>query len=443
MRILKFGGSSLADAERLVAASETVARVDGPRVVVVSAVGDTTDRLVEVARWAVTGQAAAARDAAARLVADHGQLAGALVSGRRLRDVLARQEQVGETLDRLVQGAGCLGELPPAAEAQLLGAGEALSCGLMEAALRRIGVQAAWQDAADLVAGRPERWGVAPDLEATRRRCRSLHFDHGSVVVTQGFVARGPRAEPLLLGRGGSDTTATLLGAALEAEEVAILTDVEGVASADPRVVPEARCLGRLGWAEAEELATWGAAVLHAKAVAPAVEGGVPVRIAHAATPDADGTRIGGEGAPVRAVLARRGLDLVRLAGRGVGFEAHAGLVREAEAADARVVALAWADRALTALVEPPEDRAPLLEALGRLGTVDHRPDQAVISCYGAGPRGAALLGEATGGDGWFVPAAGPGVLRAAVPADAADHVVRRMHEGLFEGRTMGRRPAA
>jgi aspartate kinase len=443
MRVLKFGGSSLADADRLAAAAETVARVDGPRVVVVSAVGDTTDRLVAVARWATTGQAAAACDAVARLVADHGHLAGALVSGRRLRDVLARQEQVGETLARLVQGAACLGELPPAAAAQLLGAGEALSCGLMEAALGRIGVRARWQDAAELVAGRPDRWGVAPDLEATRRRCRALHFDHSTVVVTQGFVARGPRAEPLLLGRGGSDTTATLLGAALGADEVAILTDVEGVATADPRVVPEARCLRRLGWAEAEDLATWGAAVLHARAVGPAVEGGVPVRIANAATPDADGTRIGAEGAPVRAVMARRGMDLVRLTGRGVGSETHAGLVRSAEAADARVVAVAWADRALTVLVEPPEDRASLLDALGRLGTVDHHPDQAVVSCYGAGSRAATLLGEATGGNGWFFPAGDPGALRVVVPAGLADGVVQRVHDGLFERRTVGRRPAA
>ena len=145
----------------------------------------------------------------------------------------------------------------------------------------------------------------------------------------------------------------------------------------------------------------------------------------------------------VRAVMARRGMDLVRLTGRGVGSETHAGLVRSAEAADARVVAVAWADRALTVLVEPPEDRAPLLDALGRLGTVDHHPDQAVVSCYGAGSRAATLLGEATGGNGWFFPAGDPGALRVVVPAGLADGVVQRVHDGLFERRTVGRRPAA
>jgi hypothetical protein len=184
---------------------------------------------------------------------------------------------------------------------------------------------------------------VAPDLEATRRRCRSLHFDHGSVVVTQGFVARGPRAEPLLLGRGGSDTTATLLGAALEAEEVAILTDVEGVASADPRVVPEARCLGRLGWAEAEELATWGQRCSTPRRWRP------PLKVACRCASPMPRRRM--PMAPESAARERRcgrcwrdgGWIWCAWQGAGVGFEAHAGLVREAEAADARVVA--WPGR--------------------------------------------------------------------------------------------------
>ena len=329
--VMKFGGSSLADAERIEAAARLVAAQhaayreaqSAPPVVVVSALGGVTDALVALV-------ASAEREALDAPALDalrqrhRGAATGRLVSDDR-DAVLDDLDALHARLADVLRGMAALGEASPRATDRALGMGERASAVLMASALRARGLNAQALDAAEIVRTDSAFGAANVDEAETARLVRdAAEARPGVVLVVPGFTGADAAGRPTTLGRGGSDLTASLVGAALGAARIEIWTDVDGVLTADPRLVEDAFPIPRMTYAEAAEMATFGARVLFPPTMAPALRAGVPIHVRNTFRPDAPGTVVSAEGAgldaghPVRGVASVPEVALLTLAGGGL-----------------------------------------------------------------------------------------------------------------------------
>lgn len=256
--------------------------------------GKTTNRLVEALEAAVSGDEAGARDQIFRLRRD----TLATVEGffGRGADRVARQIQENfAELDRMARAVAVLRSVPAASRDQFLAHGELVSSAVVTEALALYGLAAVRVDAREIFLT-DDRFGRAqPDLSETGRRARTRLAplcDSRQIPVLGGYIGATREGQTTTLGRGGSDYTAAILGAALDASAVEIWTDVDGMMTADPRIVPEARVIGRMASEEASELAYFGARVLHPLTLAPAMEKAIPVRVRNSRRPEVAGTEI-------------------------------------------------------------------------------------------------------------------------------------------------------
>jgi bifunctional aspartokinase / homoserine dehydrogenase 1 len=294
--ILKFGGTSVGTAENLGSACRIAAGAARERrvVVVVSALSGVTDALADAVSRAERGEAAH-RALVPDLLRRHGTLLEATGAGsgsaETARALHRRVARLAELLEEVARHGPC----PTDTQAEVLGIGERLAAPLFVAALRRAGLAAEEADAAALVRTDARFLDAVVDFPTTRRLVAGwwTRLPRSVVPVVTGFLGATALGRTTLLGRGGSDYTAAILGHSLEAERVEIWTDVDGVLSADPRLVEDARLLPRLAYAEAAALAAAGAKVLHPRMVAPLQERGIPVVIRNTLRPDTPGTWVG------------------------------------------------------------------------------------------------------------------------------------------------------
>jgi aspartokinase/homoserine dehydrogenase 1 len=324
-RVHKFGGTSLADAACFRRVAALLQESATPRfLVVASACAGVTDRLLAAAAAARNGSEAAWRAHLDELDALHTKLARAVMPPEACRDYLDDLHSEVEELAGVLRTVGLLADLPNGLRDRISGYGELWSSRLLAAVLRRTLPEhrVLWADARDLLVADPGELGPVVAWSETRARTARLAAGEAPVAaVAPGFVARDSGGRPITLGRNGSDLSAALFGVVLEADEVVIWTDVDGVLSADPRRVPEARVVATLSYDEAMELAYFGARVLHPRAIQPTVAAGVPVRIANSFAPGAAGTRIGvrgGAGHTVKGITTVEEMALVNLEGSGM-----------------------------------------------------------------------------------------------------------------------------
>ena len=318
-RAHKFGGSSLADAGRIRHVAGLMLDADEDRqVVVVSAMQGTTDALIGLAEAAAQGRDwQAALDG---LRQRHLQAADALLeSAAATRDWIDAQcAQLAE----LLRAVGLLRQPGRAAFERIQGMGEVLSSRLLHAHLRERGGDYALLDAREVLVVRPGELGVIVDWQESARRLTDWKLAHPqSRAVATGFVAAGPDGLPTVLGRNGSDFSAAIFAVLFDADELHIWSDVDGVLSADPRLVPEAVSLSAMSYREACELAYFGAKVIHPQTMTPAIARGLPILMRNTFNPAFAGTRIdadGGAGGPVKGLTLNRGLALVSLEGAGL-----------------------------------------------------------------------------------------------------------------------------
>lgn len=322
MIIHKFGGTSLGSAERIAAVADIVLmhQATGP-VVVVSAMSGVTNQLVAGARSAAKGQDAVYRQIKAKLLARHLDVVNTLLTnGRERLEVGGFIEDRLHTLEQLYRSIAVLGELTVRGTDAAASVGEMLSSHILAAVLRERGVRAQALNATELIVT-DDHFGAANPLMAdtgTRARPQIARLlERATVPVVTGFIGATATGIPTTLGRGGSDYSAAILGAALDADEVWIWSDVNGILTADPNLVAGARVLLELSYAEAAELAYYGADVLHPKTIRPVVEHGTPLRLLNSFEPDHPGTRIvakptsGRERLP--AILSSGGLSLIAI----------------------------------------------------------------------------------------------------------------------------------
>lgn len=294
-RVLKFGGTSVGSAAAVVAACGIVRRAAAAcqPLVVVSALSGVTGEIERL--LATAGERDPSWRAGFRVLGDRHRRQFIEVAGGRaaLPAADALDRGLGRLRD-LLQAVELLGEASPRLRAWVLAHGERLSTPIFAAALASSGMRAETLDGAEVLVAEGPHDDASPDVAASRPRLvQRLATVGASVPVVTGFFGADAFGEVRLFGRGGSDTSATALGAVLAAERVEIWTDVDGIATADPRVDPGAELLPHLTYDEAETMARAGAKVLHWKAVAPAREAAVPIVVRNTFRPLAHGTWIG------------------------------------------------------------------------------------------------------------------------------------------------------
>ncbi len=450
MRVLKFGGTSVGDpgCARTVVDLVTRRSHEG-LVVVLSATSGTTDRLAAIGEAAAAGRLRHALAGVATLRESHRRLLDELVpAGGRREAVAARCRSLLDRVEAMARGAAALGDLSATAAARLIAHGERLSTRILTAALAAEGLPVHEVDAAGIVVAEGDPLAGEAVLEATRERARSQLeplLEAGSIVLTQGFVASSPAGTPMTLGRGGSDWTATLLGACLGAEEVEIWTDVDGIMTADPSLVPAARPIPAMSFAEAAELAAFGARVLHPRTLLPAIERGIPVRVLNTRRPGMAGTvvlaDVPPDPRPVRSIAYKEGLTMVQLVSARM-FKAHGFLRRVFAVLDRHRLApdIAATSEVSVAMGFADAGRLPAaLAELAELGRVDVRPCQAVVCVVGDRLKGVPGIVAQVFADLGDVPASlvsfGGSEIALGLVVDEAHlaGVVHRLHLRFFE----------
>lgn len=317
MIVQKFGGTSVEDAaaiERLAGIVERT-RVERP-VVVVSAMGKTTDRLVASLGRACEGDGAAALEGVREIARATNAVADA-VFGRGAPPA-GHLSPLFAQLERMAEAVAVLRSVPPDARDLFLAHGELVSSWVVSHALCRRGIPAVRVDPRDVLVTDAHFGRAQPDMERTAAAAAERlggPAARGEIPVVGGFVGATADGRTTVLGRGGSDYSAAIFGAVLDASRVEIWTDVDGMMTADPRIVPEARVVDHISAAEASELAYFGARVLHPLTLAPAIEKGIPVRVRNSRRPELPGTEIR-PGAPppgedVRSIACKRGISTV------------------------------------------------------------------------------------------------------------------------------------
>jgi aspartate kinase len=327
---MKFGGTSVGSVDAMEQVVQIIRQElpQWPRIVaVVSALNGVTNLLLDTASRSALGDREASHPAAETLRARHHEMIDALIAGAE-RQELAREE-IGllvEDFSSRCQAVSILGEATPRALDAIAGLGERMAARILAAALESAGTPAQAVDATHLIVTDDAYQAAHPDLDATIQRTRDglePILERGQVAVVTGFIAATPAGIPTTLGRGGSDYSGALLGAALPANEVWIWTDVDGVMTADPRLVPEARTIPVLSYREVSELAYFGAKVLHPKTIRPVIEAGIGLRVCNTFNPANPGTRLVAElpspsTGVIKAVTAIRGLQMITIEGRGM-----------------------------------------------------------------------------------------------------------------------------
>ncbi|PYS81292.1 MAG: aspartate kinase [Acidobacteria bacterium] len=328
MRVMKFGGTSVGDATRIRGAAKIVADAarHGGVVAVVSAMSGVTNRLVEAALASAEGCGRAGVELRESLRAQHAAAIEALISDEAERARLtADVEQIAGDAATLCRGTAMLRELTPRALDAISSVGERLSARLMAGALKELGLRSVAVEATEVIVTDDEHGQAEPLMDETRERATKRLLPllaEGVVPVVTGFIGASRGGTLTTLGRGGSDYSATILGAALEAAEIIIWTDVDGVLTADPRLVSDARTINDISYAEAAELAYFGAKVLHPKTLRPVADAAIPVWIRNSFEPEKGGTKITPAGHPslsgVKAITAISDVSLITVGGRGI-----------------------------------------------------------------------------------------------------------------------------
>lgn len=396
MIVMKFGGSSLESAAAIESVAAIVqARLGRQPVVVVSAMGKTTDGLLAIGGKAASGERDQALARLCELKQYHRREAGPLVSESDRPELEAIIEEHFRELAEMVEGLAALGEMTPRSVDAISSYGERISSRIIALAFRARGIPSVHADARRLIVTDSRHTQAAPLFPETCARLAAAVAprvpDH--VVVLGGFIGSNEEGVTTTLGRGGSDFTASIVGAGLGAEEIQIWTDVDGVLTCDPTLVPEARRVKTISFAEAAELAYFGAKVLHPSTVLPAMEKNIPVRILNSRRPEVAGTLIVARASPcanvMKSVACKRNITVVDIHSTRM-LMAHGFLRRIFEVFDryeTPVDLLATSEVSLSLTIDTTARLGAICDELRPFSEVAVENDQAIVCVVGENLR--------------------------------------------------------
>jgi aspartate kinase len=403
MIVMKFGGTSVESAAAIERVASIVkARKERQPVVVVSAMGKTTNRLLAMAADAAAGRRAEALDQLYALRDYHREEAGRLVAAGDCAELEGLLDEHFQELGELVRGLAVIGELTPRFIDAISSYGERLSSRIVTLAFRKAGMDAVHADARRLIVTDRRHTQAAPLCQETYARlCNHVAplARAGKVVVMGGFIAATETGVTTTLGRGGSDFTAALAGAGIGAEEIQIWTDVDGMMTADPNSVPDAHRLQVISFDEASELSYFGAKVLHPATVLPAMEKNIPVLILNSRRPDVAGTRVVSEAVhcanPIKSIACKKRITVVSIHSTRM-LMAYGFLQRIFEVFaryETPVDMLATSEVSVSATIDNPARLDAICAELEQFAEVSVERDRAIISVVGENIRHTAGIG--------------------------------------------------
>ncbi len=450
MITMKFGGTSVQDAPAVAGVVDIVAAHKARRpIVIISAIAQATNVLEQAGRSASEGRETEAYDGLLRLFDRHYRMIDELVKDRQrhlnLRRIL---EGSLEELRALVKGVAILRELTPRTLDAFYCYGELLSSRVVAAALQEHGIDAVWLDTKDFMLTDGNYGRAIPMMQSVRERLEALAVPllaEGKVPVTQGFIGVSPTGHRATMGRESSDFSASIIGAALRVEEIQIWTDVDGVLTADPRLVASPRKIRELTFEEAFELSYFGAKVLHPSTMLPALEHDIAIHIFNTRKPHATGSRVSAARssppATVKSVAYKRDMVVVTITplkrySQYIFWE-HIYSVLTKHGVVAGMTATSEYSASLVLDAKNPIDAIVL--DLDEIGTINVFYDQAIVCLVGTDIRGASyVLGRL-----FTAVAAVPittisfGASRSnlsfVVSGSAVDDTVRSIHREFFE----------
>lgn len=449
MIVVKFGGTSLGDAGAIRrAAAITRGRLARRPLVVVSAMAGATNQLLGIVERAAEGKLIVAVREVEELRERHLAAAAALLGdGPAAGEVAAELSATCDELASLAEALSVLGHVTLRSQDAVAAMGEQLSATLVSAAFGACGLPVELLDARRIMITDDHFTRAAPRPDAIQAAARE-HIEPiivaGRVPVLAGYIGGTVDGVTTTLGRGGSDFTAALLGAALGAEAIEIWTDVDGMMTADPRVVPGARVLADIRFDEASELATFGAKVLHPSTIAPAVQRDIPVFIFNSQRPEGRGTRVTADAPrrPVVALAGKGGVAVVQVRSsrmlQAAGFMDRVFAVFGRHRVSVDVIATSEVSVSLTVNESAPLDQ--VVVELSQLGDVSVERHRAIVAIVGAGLGDdsrtlARALAALAGVPLRMVSLSATRInLTLVVDGDRLAPALRALHAAFFEG---------
>lgn len=455
MIVMKFGGTSVEDAPSIERVAEIIRdRLALKPLIVVSAMGKTTRKLLQAAEASAAGDSRTTLGIVAELKTRHTSEARRLVKKSDGREVFSLIDKHFDELKKLLEGLAILGEVPPRGLDKILSYGELLSSAVLADALSERGIPARLVDARELITTDDRYGSASPLFEITNQKTReaiSPLLEGGIVPVVQGFIASSRDGATTTLGFEGSDYTATIIGAALDAAEIQIWKDVSGLMTADPEIFAGARTVKLCSFAEAADLTFFGAKVLHPKAIHPAARKNIPVRIYNSKRPDAPGTTIAAD-APkctnlIKSIAYKRPITIINAsAASSSGRSSADDLLRAfVDVLGQRRIQPLITSVSASSVVVALDSRdlrhggRDLIESISDFGKATAEDGRAIVSVVGDGVRSErSLVGRVFKAIddieiGLILHGSSPLTMSFVVSDSDVENVIARLHDVFFE----------
>jgi aspartate kinase len=453
MIVMKFGGTSVEDATAITRLIEIV-RKEVPRkpLVVVSACSGVTNELLKIARTVFGGEKEKAIQLLAALHDRHETIAKNLLTGECLKSTSAELGRMFKGLQNYIEGVNLLHELTNRTLDAFASYGERLSSTIIAPAFNEKGIPAQFGDATEVMLTDDEFTVAQPLFAEIPARAEAVFLpalQAGKVVVTQGFIGKTKQGLISTIGRGGSDYSASIFGAALGVDEIQIWTDVDGMMTIDPRIVPSAKLIESMSFDEASELAYFGAKVLHPNTILPALEKDIPVRVLNSRKPEVKGTIIlpqnAGSSQPdsiVKSIAFKKGIVVINVNSSRMlmahGFLAKLFAIFDKHEKSIDVVATSEVSVSVT--VDNEEGLEPVHQDLKSIGDVKIVRNRAIVCIVGEGMKqtsgvGARIfsaLGKANVNIEMVSEGASEINLTLVVAEDHVADAVRALHKEFF-----------
>jgi aspartate kinase len=448
MIVMKFGGTSVENANAIERAFAIVkGRLEQKPVVVVSAMAKVTDQLLAMSRAAGAGDRDTALKLSRELRERHYNTAGELLGTGVFTEFHRELEADFDSLDELLRGIAAVGELTPRTSDNVAAYGELLSSKIVTSAFSARGMNATLVDSRECIVTDSNHMRAAPLFTETNERVRTRIrplLEHARVPVMGGFIAATKAGVTTTIGRGGSDFSAAIVGAAMAAERIEIWTDVDGMMTTDPNICPDAKRIKVISFDEAAELAYFGAKVLHPATVLPAIQQNIPVYILNSRNPDCEGTRIATR-APrcknyFKAIAAKKRITIVDVAAPRM-LLAHGFLKAIFEAFDRHRVpvdVVSTSEVSVSLTVDSNESIPALAADLAKLADVKYEGRKAIVCLVGENLReipgiAAKVFGELSDVKIRMISQGASEInLTFVVGEEAVPDIIRRLHKAFF-----------
>ena len=449
MIVMKFGGTSVEDAKAIKNLTEIVKKeVSRKPIVVVSACAGITNQLLKTAQLAGAGNKEEALQQVAQIESRHKKIVKDLFDAETAKFLTKHITIQAEELVRLVSGVSVLGELTNRSLDTFAAYGERLSSFIIHHYFETQKIKSFWVDARSFIMTDEQFTKAVVNFEATERKLKEIvqpKVNNGYVVMTQGFIGSSQNGITTTIGRGGSDFSAAIIGALLDAEDIQIWTDVDGILTSDPSVVKDAKKIKVMSFNEAAELAYFGARVLHPETILPAVKKNIPVRVLNAKNPTSSGTLIVAKPKVdkkciVKSIAYKEGITLINIVSTRM-FLAHGFLENVFDVFhkyQTVVHTVATSEVSVTATIDNTKNLAHIIHDLRQFATVTTADKKAIVCIVGDNLRNSPGLAVKmlTPISDYNINMISQGAseinLSFVIDEEHVDDVVLRLHKELF-----------